>query len=244
VEDIKEGVIAMPETFEPDEKLYLREKLAIVGELAAGMAHEIRNPLTSIRGFLQLLQHRYNPEGPEREYFQIMLEELDRINNIIKEFLSLAKPSQPQLKITDINELISETLLLAEQEALMNEVMLKFIKGENLPLVFLDPAQIKQVILNIISNAIHATGPGGQVEITSHVDLEENMLVINIKDNGPGIPPEQLPKIFDPFYTTKEQGTGLGLTLSQRIIEGHGGKIKVSSRVGEGSCFSIYLPLP
>lgn len=234
----------MGNSFELDERTYIREKLAMVGELAAGMAHEIRNPLTSIRGFLQLLQRKYGRQGPEQEYFQIMLEELDRINLIIKEFLSLARPSQPQLKITDINELISEAMLLAEQEALMNEVMLEFIKSDNLPLVFLDPAQIKQVILNLISNAIQATGPKGYVQVKSFYDSEENMLVVSVQDNGPGIPPDKLLLIFEPFYTTKESGTGLGLTLSLRIVESHGGKIKVSSKVGEGSCFSICLPLP
>jgi len=234
----------MGNSFELDERTYIREKLAMVGELAAGMAHEIRNPLTSIRGFLQLLQRKYDRQGPEQEYFQIMLEELDRINLIIKEFLSLARPSQPQLKITDINELISEALLLAEQEALMSEVVLEFIKGENLPLVFLDPAQIKQVVLNLISNAIQATGPKGHVQVLSFHDPEEKMLVVSVKDNGPGIPPDKLHLIFEPFYTTKENGTGLGLTLSLRIVESHGGKIKVSSRVGEGSCFRIFLPLP
>ncbi|MGI9953358.1 ATP-binding protein [Moorellaceae bacterium AZ2] len=227
-----------------DERTYLREKLAMVGELAAGMAHEIRNPLTSIRGFLQLLQGKYDRQGPEQQYFQIMLEELDRINRIIKEFLSLARPSQPQLKIADINELISEALLLAEQEALMNEVVLEFDKGEGLPLLFLDPLQIKQVILNLVSNAIHAAGPKGYIKVWSLHEKEKRMVIIGVEDNGPGIPPDKLEQIFEPFYTTKDHGTGLGLTLSQRIVEGHGGKIEVTSRVGEGSCFKVCLPLP
>ncbi|MGB9661818.1 MAG: two-component system sensor histidine kinase NtrB [Moorellaceae bacterium] len=233
----------MGDSFEWDERTHIREKLAMVGELAAGMAHEIRNPLTSIRGFLQLLQRKFDGEGPEHEYFQIMLEELDRINLIIKEFLSLAKPSQPQLKITDINVLISEALLLAEQEALMNEVVLEFIPGENIPLVFLDPAQIKQVVLNLVSNAIQATGPKGRVEVSSLYDPEEQMVIIGVKDNGPGIPPDKLHRIFEPFFTTKENGTGLGLTLSLRIVESHKGRIRVSSKVGEGSYFQVYLPL-
>ncbi|MBE3581733.1 MAG: hypothetical protein IMW96_08925 [Thermoanaerobacteraceae bacterium] len=227
-----------------DERTYLRERLAMVGELAAGMAHEIRNPLTSIRGFLQLLQGKYDRQGPEQEYFQIMIEELDRINAIIKEFLALARPAQPQLKIADINEVVSEALLLAEQEALMNEVLLEFDKGEDLPLLVLDPLQIKQVILNLVSNAIYAAGPRGYIKVWTRRERMQEMVVIGVEDNGPGIPPDKLEKIFEAFYTTKEHGTGLGLTLSRRMVEGHGGKIEVTSRVGEGSCFKVYLPLP
>ncbi|HBT46904.1 MAG TPA: hypothetical protein DEA73_03330 [Peptococcaceae bacterium] len=227
-----------------DERTYLRERLAMVGELAAGMAHEIRNPLTSIRGFLQLLQGKYDRRGPEQEYFQIMIEELDRINAIIKEFLSLAGPAQPQLKIADINEVVSEALLLAEQEALMNEVLLEFHKEENLPLLFLDPLQIKQVVLNLVSNAVQAAGPGGYIKVWTRHEGGQGMVVIGVEDNGPGIPPDKLEKIFEAFYTSKEHGTGLGLTLSRRIVEGHGGRIEVTSRVGEGSCFRVYLPLP
>ncbi|MDN5325818.1 MAG: two-component system, NtrC family, sensor histidine kinase HydH [Moorella sp. (in: firmicutes)] len=230
-------------SFPEEDREYLTEKLAIVGELAAGMAHEIRNPLTSIRGFLQLLRSKYDPGAPEQEYFEIMLDELERINNIIKEFLSLSKPSQPQLQIVSFDQLVTEALLLAEQEAIMNEVKLEQHLAHDLPLLCLDPAQIKQVILNLTSNALHAAGPGGKVTVCCYLDKEAKEVVTAISDTGPGILPDQLKLIFEPFYTTKENGTGLGLTLSNRIIKGHGGKIKVKSKVGEGSCFSIHLPV-
>jgi signal transduction histidine kinase len=230
-------------SFPEEDREYLTEKLAIVGELAAGMAHEIRNPLTSIRGFLQLLQTKFDPQALEQEYFAIMFDELDRINNIIKEFLSLSKPSQPQLQITPFGQLVAEALLLAEQEAIMHEVKLVQHLAPELPLLCLDPGQMKQVILNLTSNAIQAAGPGGEVIVASYLDAPAGQVVTTIQDNGPGIPPEQLKLIFEPFYTTKENGTGLGLTLSNRIVASHGGKIEVTSKVGEGSCFSIYLPV-
>lgn len=229
--------------FPEEDKEYLTEKLAIVGELAAGMAHEIRNPLTSIRGFLQLLQNKFDPQGVEREYFTIIFEELDRINNIIKEFLSLAKPAQPQLQFIAFNQLVAEALLLAEQEAIMYDVKLIQNLAPELPLLCLDPGQMKQVILNLTSNAIQATGPGGIVTISSYFDAANGQVVTTVEDNGPGIPPEKLNLIFEPFYTTKENGTGLGLTLSRRIVASHGGKILVTSKVGEGSRFTICLPV-
>ena len=232
----------MAYSFPGEDRQYLTEKLAIVGELAAGMAHEIRNPLTSIRGFLQLLQNKFGPEALEQEYFAIMFEELDRINNLIKEFLSLSRPSQPQLQITPFRQLVAEALLLAEQEAIMHEVKLVHHLAPDLPLLCLDPGQIKQVILNLTSNAIHAAGPGGMVTVTACLD-GGSYVVTSIADNGPGIAAEQYELIFEPFYTTKENGTGLGLTLSNRIIADHGGKIEVISKVGEGSCFSFYLPV-
>lgn len=222
---------------------YLTEKLAIVGELAAGMAHEIRNPLTSIRGFLQLLQSKYDPNAVEQEYFAIIFNELDRINSIIKEFLNLSKPSQPQLQIMAYDQLLSEALLLAEQEAIMHEVKLSYEITPDMPPLCLNPAQIKQVILNIANNAIQATGRGGNVTVRSYFEPVSNQIVTIIEDDGPGIPPEKLQLIFEPFFTTKENGTGLGLTLSSRIIEDHGGKIEVNSTVGKGSRFFFYLPV-
>lgn len=230
-------------TFLKEDGKYLTEKMHIVGELAAGMAHEIRNPLTSIRGFLQLLQNKYDKDAVEQEYFSIIFEELERINSIIKEFLSLSKPSQPQLQIMPFDQLVSEALVLAEQEAIIYEVSLVSNIPPDLPLLCLNPSHIKQVILNITNNAIQATGPGGKVVISVYIDITSNCIVTLIEDDGPGISPEKLPLIFEPFYTTKEYGTGLGLTLSSRIIEGHGGNIEVTSKVGKGSCFIIKLPL-
>lgn len=216
----------------------------MIGELAASMAHEIRNPLTSIRGFLQLLQGKFEPEAIEQEYFAIMFNELDKINEILREFLSLAKPSQPQLKIVNITQLLEEALLLAEQEALMNEVTLQRNLYNNLPLLFLDTVQIKQVVLNILINAIQAAGPGGQVVVTCRLDETGRSILISIRDNGPGIDKNILPHIFEPFFTTKPTGTGLGLTISLQIIEEHGGKIVVHTEAGQGTTFNIYLPLP
>jgi signal transduction histidine kinase len=233
----------MVNSFLEEDRQYLNEKLTIIGELAAGMAHEIRNPLTSIRGFLQLIQSKYDPNAMEQEYFAIIFSELDRINDIIKEFLALAKPSQAQLQITAFDQLLAEILLLAEQEAVLHEVCFTKDIAPDMPLLCLNPDQIKQVILNITSNAFQATGRGGEVIVRSRFDDTTKQLITIVEDNGPGIPPDKLELIFEPFYTTKETGTGLGLTLSKRIIESHGGKIKVTSAINKGSRFLICLPV-
>ncbi len=222
----------------------LAEKLAAVSELAAGMAHEIRNPLTSIRGFLQLLQSKYEPDALEQEYFTIIFKELDRINNIIKEFLTLSKPSQAQKQIISFEQLMAEIMLLVEQEAIMYEISLNVDIDPNIPQLCLNPAKFKQVILNIANNAFQAAGAGGKVTIRSYFDSVSKQVVTIIKDNGCGIPPEKLKFIFEPFYTTKENGTGLGLSLCCRIIKNHGGKITAKSTVGKGSRFHIFLPVP
>ncbi|MHB8171637.1 MAG: two-component system sensor histidine kinase NtrB [Thermincolia bacterium] len=226
--------------FETSSQLQAMEKYAVVGQLSAGLAHEIRNPLTSIRGFIQLLQNKHK-EGMDREYIEIIMSELDRVNNLVKEFLMLAKPAEPKQDLLSIHQLIKETVIFMEGEAILYEVDIKSDVPEDLPLVSLDSEQMKQVLINIIHNAIEAIGSKGNIEIKG-VNCPKKISLI-IRDDGPGIPENLLSKIFNPFVTTKAEGTGLGLAVTKRIVESHGGTIEVESQIGSGTVFIIEIPV-
>jgi len=224
---------------ETTDQLQVMEKYAVVGQLSAGLAHEIRNPLTSIKGFIQLLQSKYN-EGMDKEYIEIIINELDRVNNLVKEFLVLAKPTEPRRSQLNLHNIIKETVLLMESEAILHDIVIKQEAPVDLPLVSLDQEQIKQVFINLIHNAIEAIGSQGVIEIKAQYIDEK--IVLMIRDDGPGIPENLIPKIFNPFVTTKAEGTGLGLSVTKRIIENHGGKITLQSQIGFGTTVTIEFP--
>ena len=220
------------------EQLLRSEKLAIVGELAAGVAHEIRNPLTSLKGFLQLLSQREENKG----YCSIMLPELDRIDAIVSELLMVAKPQAQNLKPTCIQRLLNHVIELLSTNAIMSNVQITFSYDENISLVSGDENQLKQVFINILKNAIDAMPNGGEVSVEAQ-KYDENSVMIRVMDRGCGIPKERLAKVGEPFYTTKEKGTGLGLMVSKRIIEMHNGKILITSEEGIGTTVEIGLPV-
>jgi PAS domain S-box-containing protein len=219
--------------------LLIREsdKLSLVGQLAAGIAHEIRNPLTSLRGFIQLLQYK---SEDNREYCQIMLSEMDRINLIVSEFLILAKPHMVQYTVRDINQIISQVATLIGTQAIINNIHLDTKLTEGLPSISCEENQLKQVMINLIKNAIEAMPNGGTITVETGMHDSEH-LYIRIIDEGKGIPPERLNKLGEPFYTTKEHGTGLGLMVCYKIIENHLGKLLVHSEVDQGTTFEIIL---
>ncbi|GAB6988345.1 ATP-binding protein [Paenibacillus pini] len=227
-----------------EQTAYRNDKLAMLGKISASIAHEIRNPLTAIRGFIQLLRPHLVKLGKD-EYARIILMEIDRANDIIYEFLNSSKPSAPQTTVIAVSSLLKEVVLLTESEALMKgcEVVLH---DEAKPLhISVDVKQIKQVILNIIKNAMDAIeelGPEheGIIEIRTRAD--QNSVNIQISDNGKGMDHNTLTRLFDPFFTTKESGTGLGLSVSYRIIKNHRGYISVDSKCGYGTQFIISLP--
>lgn len=221
-----------------EELLRKSDKLKIVGELAAGVAHEIRNPLTSIRGFVQLLKLKQLKE----DYLDIMLSELDRIEFIISEFLVLAKPQVVNFQPRKIQPIIEHTIKLIETQAIIQNVQIHKAIDENIPEVQCEENQIKQVIVNILKNAVESMPNGGNITIEASRE-NNNYALIKIADEGCGIPQNRLKKIGEPFYTTKEKGTGLGLMVSYRIIESHGGSIRVESEEGKGTIFIIKLPL-
>jgi len=226
-----------------EEKVVKAEKFSVIGELAAGIAHEVRNPLTAIKGFLQLLAQRFHKTDQVQQYINIMLDEIRRINCIISEFLLLARPAVPIKKVTGIHGILDEIVLLTEGELYIKNIQLIREYDNSCPAVTVDVEQIKQVFLNLVTNATAAMPDKGRLTVKTAYDRFENAVRIYFTDTGIGIDPSHLGSIFDPFFTTKEEGTGLGLTVSYRIIENHGGKIEVNSRTGEGTSFIVTIPV-
>ncbi|MBX9974787.1 ATP-binding protein [Cytobacillus firmus] len=223
---------------EEQEKLLQKsEKLALLGQMAAGIAHEIRNPLTSIKGFVQL----FKSNSQKDEYFDIVLSELDRINGIVGEFLVLAKPTADIFEKQDLTKLISEVILLSSTQSILNNVEITVENNLHAPMIHCEKNQLKQVFLNIIKNAIEAMPGGGQLNINV-LKKTGNTISIQFIDQGVGISEDRISSLGEPFYTTKEKGTGLGLMICYKIIENHNGRLIVESKVGEGTKIEIELP--
>jgi signal transduction histidine kinase len=227
-----------------EQTAFQNDKLAMLGKIAAAIAHEIRNPLTSIRGFIQLL-YPYLKDIGKQEYGRIILSEIDRANDIIYEFLNSSKPSAPMKQTVLVGLLIKELILLSESEALMKGCELQSEVFDPYLTVAVDIKQIKQVLLNIVNNAMDAIYEvkderKGRIDISAR--REGKYALISIRDNGKGMERAILNRLFDPFFTTKDEGTGLGLSVSYRIICNHGGTIHVDSQLNEGTEFLIYLP--
>lgn len=221
------------------EKIRESEKLSLVGEMAAGIAHEIRNPLASLRGFVQMYQEE-DTSGTKDLRNKIMLAEIDRINEIVSELLVLAKPANETFEFGNIADKLNHVVTLLEGQANLYNVLIIKELDSDLPLIYCHD-NLKQVFINILKNAIESMPHGGQVLI--QVMKIDTKIQILFKDQGSGIPQHQLEKIFQPFYTTKETGTGLGLMVSQRIIQNHKGKMRIESEVGKGTIVEISLPV-
>ncbi|KEO82657.1 PAS domain S-box protein [Tumebacillus flagellatus] len=222
-----------------EELLRKSDKLAVVGQLAAGVAHEIRNPLTSIKGFAQLMKNRL-PEY--NHYLDIMLSELDRIEFIMNEFLVLAKPQAVKFVKTDLQELLGDIVALLETQAIINNVQIITEYEDNLPNITCETNRLKQVFINVMKNAIEAMPDGGNLRIRTE-RAGADLVRVRVLDDGCGIHPERIPKLGEPFYTTKERGTGLGLMVSYKIIKDHQGDIRFKSRLGEGTTVEVELPI-
>ena len=226
------------------EKVRRSERLAAIGELAAGVAHEVRNPLSSIRGFAQFLGHVLEDKPEEREYAEIMVKEVDRINNVVTNLLSFARPVKPDLVLTDLPKLLDHTVRLVEEDARLRKVNIRLSTSNGLKKIYVDGNQITQVMLNLILNALQAVESGGNIDVGARA-IDSNLLRLSVEDDGPGIPPGNASKIFDPFYTTREKGTGLGLAIVHMIVENHGGEINLVSPVpGKGKGCRITIDLP
>jgi signal transduction histidine kinase len=216
------------------------EHLATLGELAAGLAHEIRNPLSGIAGVIEIIG-RDLPEGsPGREVLKEVQHEVLHIKRILSELLDYARPKAPEIKPADLNSTAEYAVNLARQQALSRPIEIILEEEPELPPVEHDPAQMQQVLLNLLLNALQAIDGAGRirVQVLSH----DNQALVSVTDTGRGIAPEHLASIFRPFFTTKGQGTGLGLSLARRVIEDHAGKIEVTSQAGQGTQFLIWLP--
>jgi signal transduction histidine kinase len=227
---------------EMERKLQRSATLSAIGEMAAGMAHEIRNPLTSIKGFLQLMREKKEARvGDFNTYFDIILSEVDRINGITSEFLKLAKPEKVSLHRIDLNKSINSIWELIQNKALMREVeLVKEIEAG--PLFIMGNVDLlKQAIINLVNNAIQATGPGGKVKVIAK-QKENGGVLLAVEDNGAGMDEKVLSRIFDPFFTTKDEGTGLGLAITSKIANDHNGSITVDSTPGKGTTFYVSFP--
>ncbi|KPV59587.1 histidine kinase [Paenibacillus sp. A3] len=220
------------------EEMILRsEKLSIVGQLAAGVAHEIRNPLTSLKGFVQLLQSKVSGYD---NYFEIMIDELERINFIVSEFLVIAKPQVVKYQPKNAFAILENTIMLLGSQAMIHNVDIVTEADPDLPEINCDENQIKQVFINILNNSIDAMPEGGQIRAEFR-KMEGGKLLMRFTDQGCGIPEDRIPRLGEPFYTTKEKGTGLGLMVTFKIIENHGGSMKISSEQGKGTTVDIYI---
>lgn len=218
------------------------DRLSALGEIAAGLAHEIQNPLAGVKGALEIIASRVAQGTPEAEFADIGSKELARLEGLVSEFLTYARPHDPALRPSDVHEIVERVAALLRSQAERKGVTLVFERAVALPLLSLDPEQITQVIFNVVLNAIQATGAGGHVRIRESV--EPGWGVIGVIDEGSGFPPEHALRLFDPFFTTKPRGTGLGLAISQRIVTAHRGTIEALPGSPSGSVFRIRLPLP
>ncbi len=222
-----------------EQQLIKSEKLAVVGELAAGVAHEIRNPLTAMKGFLQLLKEK---EGNEH-YASIVLEEVDRINKIVTDFLLLAKPQDIKLAPIDLHHTLITVHELLRTQCLISNVQIYYHGHSDEWIINGNEDHLKQVMINLLNNAIEAMSNGGKIQVSIR-SLDSKMIQIRIEDQGIGMTQDRINKLGEPFFTTKEKGTGLGLTVSKRIIEAHHGQLLFSSKEGKGTTVDILLPVP
>lgn len=221
------------------EELHQKEKLAVIGQMAAGIGHEIRNPLSSLKGFTQLQQERYPNTN---DFYPIMIQEIDRINSIVNDLMYLGKPKEIKYEKANIEEIIAYTLSITQQQAERQGVNIETIMKGPLPPIDCDGKQLKQVFINLIKNAIESMTDGGEIKIHVKV-LEENKMFISIRDEGCGITDKNILNLGEPFYTTKKDGTGLGLMVTNQIIKDHNGDLKIESEVGKGTNVNVTLPL-
>ena len=220
------------------------DKLASVGRLAAGIAHEINNPLTGVLTYASLMAKRLPPEDPGSEDVEVIIRETKRCRSIIKELLDFARPAPPSRRPTDFNEVVRHSLAVVMNQLSLNKINLSLEMAENLPEAYADGNQLQQVVVNLLLNAADAVKPGeGQLRVGTRA-LDEGFLEIRVEDNGHGIQPEDVPHLFEPFFSTKgNRGTGLGLAVTWGIVESHGGSIDVQTEPGKGTCFSIRIPI-
>lgn len=239
---------------ELEEAVRQADRLSSLGALAAGLAHEIKNPLGGIKGAAQLLELEFPENEDLREYIRVMLKEVQRVNLIVEELLALASPGRLKLSKVNLHRVLSDIVLLqrrAVDEA--RKVSIQQFFDPSIPPILADESLLTQLFLNLIKNAQEAVGEGGVVKVTSRVladysmsqkgERRARMVAIDVADNGPGIPAEVLENLFTPFFTTKSKGTGLGLAICQKIVSEHRGMIKVDSDPSRGTVFTVMLPL-
>lgn len=224
------------------EATHRREKLVALGHLAAGVAHEIRNPLSSIKGLAKYFAERTPPGGEAYALAQVMAKEADRLNRVVSELLELVRPAHLKWQPVDLNEVIAHSLQLVSQDAASRAIQLRFTPQPSLRRIQADPDRLNQVLLNLYLNAIQAIGRDGAITVAVS-DGGDGSVQLSVTDSGKGMTEEQQQAIFTPYFTTKADGTGLGLAVVQNIVEQHGGTIQVESSPGRGATFTLSLPV-
>ncbi len=243
---VKKFDLARSKLEESKEQLQETKNLVLLGKLAAGIAHSIRTPLTSVKMRIFALKKSLTLEKEQEEDFEVITEEIRHIDNIVSNFLEFSRRPKPRLEPLKIEEVVSSAIKTLSYRFNLYQIKVNVDIEENLPLLNLDKEQIQECLTNILNNCCEALEEkGGNIEVIVEKGVIEpvgKVVKIEIQDNGPGIPINLLNKIFEPFFTTKDQGTGLGLSISKRIIEEHGGWLTVKSTVGVGTIFTIILP--
>jgi PAS domain S-box-containing protein len=223
------------------------DRLATLGEVSAGIAHEIRNPLAGIKSSAQVLEDSFSPGDFRSELIRRIIKEIDRSNELLKKFFKFAKPGKPKQDFVAVENLVKGVQVLLSSRMSKKNIMYTPGFDPRLPNVYVDENQIEQVLINLFLNAIDAMEQGGNLSVSARMDSVKDsetrlMVIVEIADTGCGIEKENIKKIFNPFFTTKSEGVGLGLSISSRLLEENGGRIEVESQAGKGSCFYIYLP--
>jgi signal transduction histidine kinase len=219
-----------------------RDRLAAMGEMAAGLAHEIRNPLGSIKAAVQLMQPQANKGTIEDECLSIIAEEVDRLDRVVRNFLDYARPGKGTSELVDPREAVQRTLQIMQSD-LPSTVKVHFDAEKDVPLVRMDPAHLRQVVMNLVRNAVEAMESKGDITVIVQRRVSGPLMAeIVVRDSGPGIDAKLVPKLFTPFVTTKAQGTGLGLAISQRLVASAGGRIELRTQSGRGTTFVIAIP--
>jgi PAS domain S-box-containing protein len=230
------------------DKMVQADKLVLLGQLSAGVAHELRNPLAAVNLNLQVLKRKMDNESAEFSYVDMALQGVERISKIVDVTLNFSRPAMPDVQNIDINQLIPNVLELTRSNIKRKDVTIDLDLDPELPTVNADGKQIQQVFINLITNALDAIETKGRIDIQTFREdgqksNEGSYVVVSVKDDGIGMPPEELTKIFNPFFTRKSEGTGLGLPITQRILHQHNGIIDVESQKGKGTTFYVKLPI-
>jgi len=228
---------------ELENRYFESSKLAAVGQLSAGIAHEVRNPLSSIKMSLQILEKRMSPEGNDLKRFHIARKEVEHLEKLVSDILVFARPTEPEAHRAELNMCVESSLAMAERQVAEKKIEVQMQADDRMPLVPFDSAMLQQAFLNLYLNAIDAMAEGGTLSIQTRFDAGKNQAIVEIADSGSGISEEALPHIFNPFFTTKKYGTGLGLSQVKKIIDQHKGSIEILSRKDEGTRVIVTLPL-
>lgn len=221
------------------EQLLQAEKLSSLGELSAGIVHEVRNPLAAIKGAVEILEDELAKDSPRREFADLAKKEVERLDKLVGEFLRFARPATLSVQLNDLNQIVESVAALVENQANSQSVKIEKDLQKNLPEVLIDSEQIKQVLLNLAINSLQAMPNGGQIAFRTSENGK--FCVVEVKDSGGGIDQKIIPKIFDPFFTTKEKGVGLGLSIAHKIVNQHEGSLSVANDSGK-TVFSLHLP--